>query len=176
MQKKTKYFRGKILRMLKYLVRPGTTWFYTQVYLAMTTNRIQVMNKPPCSGRVRNEFPWQSPTLQVEEEPRRRTQHNNNNKKNQGTLTAKKEDDTESTANKTMATVTSSYESEWDEYTVDGMMEPSILSNHAYGFGRRRWVKPARKRRTPAPQVCKKPHSNSTQQAISRHKQLREFL
>ena len=82
-------------------------------------------------------------------------------KKKQGTITAEKEDATDSTANKTIATFTSSCESEWDEYTVDGMMEPSTLSNHAYGFGGRRWVKPSRKWRTPTPQVCNDEQTSS---------------
>ena len=55
------YFSGNILRsrMLKYLVRPGTTWLHTQAHLAKTTSQIQVMNKSPCPGRARNEFTWQ---------------------------------------------------------------------------------------------------------------------
>ena len=73
-----------------------------------------------------------------------------NMKKDQVTTLVRKEDNTESTATKTTATFTSSCESEWDEYTSDLMMKPT-LSDHIYVFGRRRWVKPAHKRRTPAP-------------------------
>ena len=40
MQKKTKYFHGNILRILKYLVTPETTWFHTQVHRAMTAVQI----------------------------------------------------------------------------------------------------------------------------------------
>ena len=79
--------------------------------------------------------------VQVGEKHRRRTQHDNK-KKNQGTITAENEDDTDSTVTKTTVNFTTSCESEWDEYTIDGTMEPSSLSDHAYGFRRRRWVKP----------------------------------
>ena len=109
--------------------------------------------------------------------PKMRTRHKDK-KKDQVTTVAGKEDDTNPTATKTTATSASSCESDWDDYTADGMMEPRSLSGHTCGFGRRRWVKPARKWRTPAPQIFKKnnPRPNLTQQVIFRHKQLRKFL
>ena len=67
----------------------------------------------------------------MREEPRRRTRHGNR-KKNQGTITFENNNGTDSTAIKTTATFTSNWESEWDEYTVDGITEPSTLSYHAY--------------------------------------------
>ena len=66
------------------------------------------------------------PHVKVGEEPRRRTRHDNR-KKNQGTITY-----TDSTATKTTASFTSNWELEWDEYTVDGITEPSTLSYHTY--------------------------------------------
>ena len=86
--------------------------------------------------------------------------------KHQVTTSAGKEDSTDSTATKTTATFTtftSSCESNWDEYTVDGMMKPNALDHHACGFGKRRWQKPSRKWRTPTPQACARkntPHKN----------------
>ena len=41
------------------------------------------------------------------------------------------------------------------------MMEPCTLSDHAYGFGRRRWVKPTRKWKTPTLQVFKEEQYSS---------------
>ena len=69
--------------------------------------------------------------------------------KYQVTTLAGKEDDTNSTAIVTTATFTSCCESEWDEYNCYAMIEPRTLNDHTYGFGRRRWVKPVRKWRTP---------------------------
>ena len=44
----------------------------------------------------------------------------------------------------------------------DGMTDATTLNDHTYSFERRRWVKPARKWRTPTPQVCKEEQPSST--------------
>ena len=80
--------------------------------------------------------------------------------KNQVTTSAGKEDDADSTVTETTAAFTSVCELEWDDYTTIGLAETTSFGNHTYVFGKRRWVKPARKWRTPTPQVCREnsPH------------------
>ena len=58
--------------------------------------------------------------------------------KYQVTTLSGKEDGTNSTATITTTAFTLSCESEYDEYSCDVMMEPRTLSDHTYGFGRRR--------------------------------------
>ena len=84
------------------------------------------------------------PHAQVGGEPKTMTRRKDK-EKNQVTTLAGKEDSTDSTATRTTAKFTSCCESEFDEYTVDEMREPCTLSDNAYGFGRERWVKLARK-------------------------------
>ena len=67
-------------------------------------------------------------------------------KKNQGTTAADKEDDTPySTATETTAAFTSVCESEWYDYTAEGLAETTTLNYQTYVFGNKRWIKPARK-------------------------------
>ena len=47
-------------------------------------------------------------------------------------------------------------ESEWNDYIAEGLAEITTLNNQIYVFGKRQSMKPARKQRTPASQVCKK--------------------
>ena len=94
------------------------------------------------------------PRVQAGKKPKNRT-HCDNMKKNQVTTTAENEDDTDSTATKTTAIFTSNCELDWDSYTDDGIIEETTSNNHTYSFGRRRWVKPACKWKTPTPQVFK---------------------
>ena len=101
------------------------------------------------------------PHIQVGKEPRSGTKHDNM-KKNQGTNKAEKEDDTDSTATKTTAAFTSNCESDWDNYTDDGITEAPTLKDHTYRFRRTRWMKPARKWRKPTLKVCKEKQSSPT--------------
>ena len=73
------------------------------------------------------------PHVQVGKEPKNRTQHDNMNK-NQGKNTAEKEDD--AAATKTTAAFTSVCESEWDDYTTEGLAETTTLNGQAYIFGK----------------------------------------
>ena len=107
------------------------------------------------------------PHVQVEEEPKNRTPNNNMNKhqrtikKHEGneadsaatkkTTTeiptpsnAVKEDDADSTATTITTTATSTSGSEWEEYITEGVGKMQ-LEEITYVFGKRRWVKPARK-------------------------------
>ena len=69
-------------------------------------------------------------------EPKKRT-HHNNMKKNQGTTASDKEDDTDSTSTKITAAFTSVCESEWENYTTEGLAETTTLNNQTYAFGKR---------------------------------------
>ena len=57
-------------------------------------------------------------------------------KKNQIITTAEKEDDTNSTATKTIAAFTPNCESDWDNYTDDDITEATTSSNHTYSRGK----------------------------------------
>ena len=46
-------------------------------------------------------------------------------------------------------------EPEWDDGITEGLTETTTLNNQIYVFGQRRWVKPARKWKTPLPQTRK---------------------
>ena len=61
------------------------------------------------------------------------------------TAPSRKEDDTDSTATVTTTAVTSVCDSEWNDYITEGLAETTTLNNQIYVFGKRRWVKPARK-------------------------------
>ena len=75
--------------------------------------------------------------------------------KHQVTTPSRKKDDTDSTATVTTAAFTSVCESEWDSYTTEGLAETTTLNDQIHVFGKRRYVKPARKWKTPTSQVCK---------------------
>ena len=55
----------------------------------------------------------------------------------------------------TTAAFTSVCESEWDDDITERLAGTTTSNNQIYVFGKRRWVKPARKWRTPTFQVCK---------------------
>ena len=76
-------------------------------------------------------------------------------RKNQVTITADKEDNTDSTATVTTATFASGCGSEWDDDIIEGLAEPTTLNDQIYVFGKRRWVKPSRKWRKSTSQVYK---------------------
>ena len=128
-------------------------WFHTQTHRTEKAIQTQVMIIPPCPGRVRNEFFGNFLHVHMRKEPKRRTQHNNTNR-NQGTCTAEKEDNIDFTAIVTTAAFTS-IESKWDNYITEGLAVKTTLNNQIYVVGKKRWVKPARKWRTPTSQVCK---------------------
>ena len=65
------------------------------------------------------------------------------------TIKAEKEDDADSTATTTTAAATSVFESEWDDYMTEGLAETTTSNEWIYVFGKGRWMKPARKWRTP---------------------------
>ena len=118
--------------------------------------------------------------IQVGEEPGRSMQNNNKNKNNKKkmagkegatdstdsmtrvistptTTTAEKGDDTDSTATVTAAAATSFCASEWDDDIMAALENSTALNVHIYVFGKRRWLKPDRKWRTPTP------HANSAE-------------
>ena len=68
-------------------------------------------------------------------EPVSRTQRDNM-KKNQGTTTAEKKDDTDSKTAETTAAFISVCESEWDNYTTEGLVETTTLNDQIYVFGK----------------------------------------
>ena len=73
------------------------------------------------------------------------------------TIMAEKEDDTDSTATVTTAAASSFCASEWDDDNMAALENSTVLNEQIYVFGRRRWVKPDRKWRTPTP------HANSAE-------------
>ena len=81
-------------------------------------------------------------------DPRMRTYHEDK-RKNQVTTAAEKEDDADSTATVTTTAFTSVCESEYDNDITEGLAETTALNNQIYVFGKRQWVKPACKWRTP---------------------------
>ena len=86
------------------------------------------------------------------------------------TIKAEKEDDADSTATTTTAAATSVFGSEWEDYVTEGLAEIPTPDEQIYVFGERRWVKTARKWRTPSLQECKEKNSlNPTQQAVHKH-------
>ena len=118
------------------------------------------------------------PHVQVEEEPKNRTPNNNMNKHQRTIKThegneadsaatkkttteiptpinAAKEDDADSTATMTTATFTSVYRSEWEKDITKILTETTPANDQIYVFGKRQWVKPARKWRTPTSQARK---------------------
>ena len=114
--------------------------------------------------------------IQVGEEPGRWIQNNNKNKntkkKTAGkedatdstasmmramstptTVTAEKEDDTGSTATVTTAVATSVCALEWHDVIMKALENSTALNKQIYVFGRRQWLKPNRKWRTPTPRA-----------------------
>ena len=75
--------------------------------------------------------------------------------KHQVTTPSRKEDNTDFTATETTTDVNSVCESEQNDYITEGLAETITLNDQIYVFGKRRWVKPVRKWRTPLSQVCK---------------------
>ena len=66
------------------------------------------------------------------------------------TITAEKEDSTDSTAIVTTATATSVVcASEWDDGITEVLQESTAVNDQIYVFGKRQWLKPDRKWRTP---------------------------
>ena len=57
--------------------------------------------------------------------------------KNQVTTSAEKKDNTNSTVIETTAAFTSVCESEWENYTTEGLAETTTLNNQTYAFGKR---------------------------------------
>ena len=120
---------------------------------------------PPCPGTARNEVFGNFSHVNVGKEPKSRTQNDNMNRK-QGTSTAKKEDDTDSTATETTADFSSVCESKWDDYTTEGLVETTTLNDQTYvSLWKRRCVKPAREWRISTSQV----YTEEEQSKIQEH-------
>ena len=94
------------------------------------------------------------PRVHVEKEPRHRT-HHENMKRSQEISTTEKEDNADSTATTTTAAATLVFRSEWEYNVTEGLAETTTPDEQICVFGERRWVKPARKWRTPSLQERK---------------------
>ena len=134
--------------------------------------------------------------IQVGEDPKRWMQNDNKNKNTKmntaekedatdstatmttaifapTTITTEKEDNTESTTTVTTATATSVCASEWDADITEVLEESTALQDQIYAFGKRRWLKPNRKWRTPISRVCNGEKNNPSprQQVTDKHEQ-----
>ena len=98
--------------------------------------------------------------------------------KNQVTTLAGKEDDTNSTATQTTATFTLCCESEWGDFTSDGVMESRTLRGTIPMILVKKIGETCRQVETPTPQVNTQSNlqSNPTQQFTLKIEKLKELL
>ena len=89
------------------------------------------------------------------------------------TIMAEMEDDTDPTATATTATATLFNASEWDDDIIATLENSTTLNGQIYIFGKRRWVKPDRKWRTPTPRANSRENApTSTQQLMHYQRKL----